>query len=68
MRINYPWKMVARYADDYEAEVGGFDEKDCMGKLIDLMEKHGEMVWYSGFTDEDYVAGEYIGKDNFIYE
>ena len=38
MNINfvYPWKMVGRYEDDYEAEVGGNNEEDCMEKLIDL--------------------------------
>jgi hypothetical protein len=70
MNINfvYPWKMVGRYEDDYEAEVGGSNEEDCMGKLIDLQEKHGNLVWYSGLCDEDYEAGEYIGRENFIYD
>lgn len=64
----YPWKMVGRYEDDYEAEIGGNNEEDCMCKLIDLQEKHGNLVWYSGYCDEDYVAGEYIGEENFIYD
>lgn len=70
MAINvlYPWKMVGRYEDDFEITVGGFDESDCMGKLIDLQEKHGKLEWYSGFSDEDYEAGEYIGRENFIYD
>lgn len=68
IKFIYPWKMVGRYEDDYEAEVGGSDEEDCMEKLIDLQEEHGKLVWYSGFSDEDYESGEYIGKDNFIYE
>lgn len=67
INICYPWKMVGRYADDYEAEVGGSNEEDCMEKLIDLQEQHGSLEWYSGFSDEDYVAGEYIGRENFIY-
>lgn len=68
IKFIYPWKMVGRYEDDYEAEVGGSGEEDCMEKLIDLQEEHGKLVWYSGFSDEDYESGEYIGKDNFIYE
>lgn len=64
----YPWKMVGEYEDGYSAEVGGEDEYDCMGKLIDLQEKHGKLTWYGGLCDEDYMDGEYIGKDNFIYE
>ena len=43
------------------------DEEDCMGKMMDLQEKHGEIIWYSGLCDEDYVAGQYIGRENFVY-
>lgn len=68
MQILYPWKMVGRYTDDEEVIVGGFDEEDCMYKLCELQDKHGAMVWYSGYSDEDYVDGEYIGRENFIYE
>lgn len=68
INIVYPWKMWGGYADDFEIIVGGIDESDCMEKLIDLMEKHGKLVWYTGYTDEDYEAGEYIGRENFIYE
>ena len=67
MRILTPWKMVGRYADDEEIEVGGCNEEDCMCKLIDLQEKHGELVWYPGVCDEDYMDGEYIGRENFVY-
>ena len=67
MIILTPWKMIGRYADDEEIEIGGCDEEDCMCKLIDLQEKHGELVWYSGMCDEDYVDGEYIGRENFVY-
>lgn len=66
--IIYPWKMVGRYADGEEITVGGFDEEDCMNKLFELMEKHGNLEWYSGYSDEDYVAGEYVGRENFIYD
>lgn len=66
VRVVYPWKMAGRYEDDFEIEVGGFDEEDCMCKLIDLMDKHGKLTWYSGVCDEDYVDGEYIGRENFI--
>jgi len=69
MRFNlkWPWKMVGRYADGEEVEVSGNDEEECMGKLIDIEDKHGEMTWYSGVTDEDYQFGEYVGRNNFIY-
>lgn len=68
MKICYPWIMVGRYADNEEITVGGYSEEDCMERLVDLEEKHGELTWYSGVSDEDYVAGEYVGHENFIYE
>ena len=42
MKVLYPWKMIGRYADDEEIEVGGFDEEDCMTRLISKIEKHGD--------------------------
>ena len=68
MEFLYPWKMVGRYEDDEEIVVGGFDEEDCMDKLCQLQEKHGALTWYSGYCNEDYENGEYIGRENFIYE
>lgn len=64
----YPWKMIGRYVDDAEITVEGYDEEDCMCKLVDLQEQHGELTWYCGVSDEDYVDGEYIGRDNFIWD
>ena len=68
MTILTPWKMIGRYTDDEEITVSGFSEEECMYKLIDLQEKHGALTWYSGINDEDYVDGEYIGRENFIYD
>ena len=68
VKLCFPWMMVGRYADAEEITVGGFDEEDCMMKLIAKQEKHGELTWYSGVNDEDYVDGEYVGRENFIYE
>lgn len=51
-RICWPWRMAARFADGEEIEVGGNSEEDCMERLAALEEKHGE----------------YIGRDNFIYD
>lgn len=62
----YPWKMVGRYIDDAEIIVNGNDESDCMKRLIDLQNYHGKLTWYSGYSDEDYVNGEYIGRENFL--
>ena len=68
MKICFPWRMVGRYADNEKVYVDGFDEADCMCKLIDKQGKHGALTWYSGINDEDYVDGEYIGRENFIYD
>lgn len=65
-RILYPWKMVGRFEDDFEIEVGGNDEEDCMWRLAKLQDKHGDLIWYSGVSDDDYVDGEYIGSSSKI--
>lgn len=66
IKIYHPFKMVAEYKDGFEAEIGGYDEFDCMGKIVDLTGKHGSVTWYSGVNDDDYVDGEYVGRENFI--
>lgn len=68
IKILTSWKMIGRYSDDEEIVVNGYDEESCIQKLIDLEEKHGKLVWYSGYCDEDYECGEYIGRENFIYD
>lgn len=65
--IYEPWRMCGEYEDGFTVTVGGNDEEDCIQRLIDLQEKHGDLIWFSGYTDQDYVAGEYIGRENFIY-
>lgn len=47
-RIMYPWKMIGRYEDGEEINVSGNNEDECMWRLINLQEKHGELIWYSG--------------------
>ena len=68
MKLLFPWKMYGEYEDSFEVMVNGFDDEDCMTKLINLIDKHGNLVYYTGVCDEDYVGGEYIGRDNFIYD
>ena len=60
------WRVCGEYKDGFTVTVGGNDEEDCMQRLIDLQEKHGDLTWYSGYVDQDYVVGEYIGRENFI--
>lgn len=63
-----PFRMCGRFVDDFEVTVGSNDESDCMEKLGELTEQHGELVWRSGYVDEDYANGEYIGRENFKYD
>ena len=63
-----PFRMCGRFADNFEVTVGGNDESDCIERLDKLTEQHGELVWYSGYVDEDYAGGEYIGRENFKYD
>lgn len=68
MQILYPFIFLAKYEDGTSLSFGGNDEDDCMYKITKAIEKHGDCVWYGGYNDEDYVAGEYIGRENMIYE
>lgn len=68
MTILTPWKMYGEYEDGTEIVVGGFNEYDCMDKLCYRQREHGELMFYTGINNEDYVDGEYIGRDNFIYD
>lgn len=61
------WKMIGRYADGEEIIISGQSEEDCICVLDELTEDHGDLVWYSGYCDEDYSCGEYVGRENFVY-
>lgn len=38
--------MVARYADDEELTFYEKDEDDCVSKMADAQDKHGDVTWY----------------------
>ena len=40
-QICWPWRMVARYANGKEIEVGGNSEEDCVERLATFEKKHG---------------------------
>lgn len=65
MNLIYPWRMYGEFADGFGKYVDGFDEEDCMGKLIDIHNegKHGDLVYYTGVNDDHYVDGERIVED-----
>ena len=62
------WKMEGRFADGEEITVTGPSEEYCVETLYEIGERHGGLEWYTGVTDEDYAFGEYIGRENFIYD
>ena len=68
VKVIYPFKMIGRYEDESEVIVGDSNEENCMYKLCKLEDKHGSLIWYACYCDEDYVDGEYVGSDNFIYD
>jgi hypothetical protein len=68
LSICFPFKFEGRFADGLEVIVSGNDEESCICRLVELADNHGGLEWYSGYCDEDYENGEYIGRDNFIYE
>lgn len=60
--VIWPWKLYAEFEDGYSREFGGYDEDDCMDKMIEVSDSgiHGEVTYYTGVTDECYEAGERI--------
>ena len=67
-KICYPWCFYAEYKDGTKCYFYGNSEDECMQKVCDAISIYGECEYYTGIDDEDYAAGEYIGRDNFIYE
>jgi len=59
-----PFRICGRFADDFEVTVGGNDEEHCIDKLGDMIEQHGDLVWHSGYVDENYANGEYIRRED----
>jgi hypothetical protein len=51
--------LVARYEDDIDITFYGRDEDDCIWQMAQQRDKYGEVTWYSGVNDDDYVDGEY---------
>lgn len=62
------WKMVADYEDGERLYFYGDSEEDCMEEILEQEERCRRCTWYSGCSDEDYEAGEYIGRENFKYD
>ena len=51
------WKVWGIFEDSFDAIVCGNTEQECMEKLCNIS-GHGNLVWYSGLTDDDYIDGE----------
>lgn len=67
-RLVTAWKMVAEYEDGEMLYFHGDNEDECMVEISNKEEIHGKCTWYSGYSDEDYVDGEYVGRENFIFD
>lgn len=50
---NYAVKGI--FADGYECIRGGRNEAECMKELGNMQDKHGELIWYSNITDEEFI-------------
>jgi len=63
-RIFYPARYLGEFEDGYSCEVGGNDIGDCLYRLTQLEDKHGQLVWYGGLNDENYIDGEYTSTED----
>lgn len=63
-----PWKMYAEYEDGEMLYFYGDSEEDCIEEIAAAEERHGKCTMYTGVNDKDYADGEYIGRENFIYD
>lgn len=59
-QLQFPYMVEGEFADGYTYTAGGSSEAECVETLANMQDKHGELVWYSGITDEDYDAGRRI--------
>jgi hypothetical protein len=59
-QLIFPFLVEGEFADGYTCEVGGDSEAECIEKLVNMQDKHGELVWYSGVTDENYEFGKNV--------
>ncbi len=59
-----PYKMMAKFADGQEFYFYGKNETDCENSINDRIDVHGEVVYYHGVTDENYVDGKRISHQN----
>lgn len=59
-QLQFPYMVEGEFADGYTYTAGGNSEAECVETLANMQDKHGELVWYSGVTDEDYDAGRRI--------
>lgn len=55
-----PSCYIGEYEDGFSIEMMGNDIGDCLYKLTQLEDTHGQLVWYGGLCDENYQDGELI--------
>lgn len=59
-QLQFPYMVEGEFADGYTYTAGGNSEAECVETLANMQDKHGELVWYSGVTDDDYDAGRRV--------
>lgn len=67
-QIKYPFCYYAEFEDGKSRYISGYSEEECISSIPDYEFRHGKCTYYTGVNDDDYVDGEYVGAENFIYE
>lgn len=68
LESNWKFKFYAEYEDGSSFYFYGNSEEQCVQEIADSMENFGKCTYYTGVNDEDRVDGEWVGRENFIYE
>jgi hypothetical protein len=66
--VKYPFCFYAEYEDGRSRFISGNSEEECICSIVHYEPKRGKCTYYTGVNDDDYVDGEYVGAENFIYE
>ena len=54
-----PWRIVAEFADDSRLTFDGLTEEQARAAMEAAQEEHGDIGWWAGVTDTNYVEGQY---------
>lgn len=57
-KILTPWRMYAEYEDGTGFYFPGFTEEDCMCRIANAQDRHGDCTFYTGVSDDNYYDGQ----------